>query len=189
MGIPEDVALFEQRLCELIIKYEQYFLGLEKREPLRFLSEVEGLSRKYQGFQIVNTMTKFKYNAAIARLNSYRQYWNRINHLIEEGKYSRDRFKMEMHLKDKLAGHPGKAKEAAPDENRAISPETELVFRSYLEARKACHLPVDNITPEMIASAIEKQKPLIINKYHCRWVEFKVVIEQGMPKIKARPKL
>ena len=188
MGIPEDVALFEQRLSDLIIKYEQYFLGLEKREPLRLLGEVEGLSRKYQGFQIINTMTKFKFNAAIARLNSYKQYWTRINRQIEEGKYSRDRFKMEMHQKDKAAT-PGKTAEDAAKEKHAISPEAEMVFRSYLEARKACHLPADNITPEMIAAAIEKQKPLIINKFHCKGVEFKVVIEQGMPKIKARPKL
>ena len=189
MGVTEDVALFEQGVNELIIKYEQYFIGIEKREPLKLLNDVESLGRKYLNVQIVNTMLKFKFNATLARLNSYKQYWNRINHLIEEGKYSRDRFKMEMHLKDKLGGHPGKAGETSPDETRGINHETDLVFRSYLEARKACHLPVDNITPEMIASAIEKQKPLIINKYHCKGVEFKVVIEQGMPKIKARPKL
>ena len=41
----------------------------------------------------------------------------------------------------------------------------------------------------MIAAAIEKQKPLIISKFNCSAVEFKVVIEEGMPKIKARPRL
>ncbi len=189
MGIPEDVALFEQSLSELIIKYEQYFLGLEKREPLRLLSEVEGLARKYQGFQIINTMVKFKYNAAIARLNSYKQYWTRINRLMEEGKYSRDRFKMEMHQKGKAEGQPEKAKHAPHEENGGVNPEIEAVYRSYLEARKACRMSVDSITPEVIAAAIERQKPAIMNKYHCRGVEFKVVIEDGTPKIKARPKL
>lgn len=189
MGIPEDVALFEQSLSELIIKYEQYFLGLEKREPIRLLSEVEGLGRRYQGFQIVNTMMKFKYNAAIARLNSYKQYWTRINRLIEEGKYSRDRFKMEMHQKGKLAGQSEKAGPATAEQQRGINPEIAAVYRSFLDARKACQLPVDNITPEVIAAAIEKQKPVIMNKYQCSAVEFKVVVEDGTPKIKARPKL
>lgn len=192
MGIPEDVALFEQYLSELIIKYEQYFLGLEKREPLRLLGEVEGLSRKYQGFQIVNTMMKFKYNAAIARLNSYKQYWTRITRLMEEGKYSRDRFKMEMHQKGKPAGQSGQAGtagEKAGKEKRGVNPEIEAVYRSYLEARRACHLSTDAVTPEVIAAAIEKQKPAIMSKYRCTGVEFKVVIEDGTPKIKARPKL
>jgi len=60
MGIPEDIALFELNLQELIIKYEQYFLGLEKRAPLQLLDEVERMARKYQGYQIINTMQKFK---------------------------------------------------------------------------------------------------------------------------------
>ena len=189
MGIPEDVALFEQFLSQLIVKYEQYFLGLEKREPVRLLQEVERLGRKYQPFQIINTMTKFKYNAAIARLNSYKQYWTRINRLIEEGRYSRDRFKMEMHQKNNDAGHqPGKAAQPVMDEKNNPCQEADLVYRSYLEARKACNLPVESITPEKVAAALEKQKPLIMSKFNCKKVEFTVVIEEGTPKIKARPK-
>lgn len=180
MGIPEDIALFEQSLNELVIKYEQYFLGLEKREPLRLLDEVEKFARKYMAVNIVNTMLKFKYNSIVARFNSYKQYWNRINRLIEDGKYSRDRFKMEMH---RPKGH------ARPPESRdTVTPEVARVYRQYMEARKACRLPVDNITPEMIATAIERQKPAIANKYHADQIEFKVVIEEGVPKIKARPK-
>jgi hypothetical protein len=185
MGIPEEIALFEQNLNQLIIKYEQYFLGLEKRAPLLLLDEVERASRQYQGYQIVNTMQKFRYNSAIAKLNSYKQYWNRINRLIEDGQYSRDRFKMEMHLKEEPSGTPER-KHAS--ESR-INPEARRVYQQFIEARKTCHLPVTNITPEMIAAAIAKQKPGIIDKYHCDNVEFVVVVEKGMPKIKARPKL
>lgn len=185
MGIPEDIALFEQNLTALIIKYEQYFLGLEKRAPLLLLDEVDRVSRQYQGYQIVNTMQKFRYNAAIAKLNSYKQYWNRINRLIEDGKYSRDRFKMAMHQKEEPAGTP--VREHAKE--NSINPEAQRVYQQFIEARKACHLPIGSITPEMIAAAIEMQKPGIISKYHCNKVEFVVVVEQGKPKIKARPKL
>ena len=187
MGAAEDIALFEQNLNELIIKYEQYFLGLEKREPLLLLAEVERAARKYQGVQIINTMLKFKYNSLVARLNSYKQYWARIIRLIEEGKYSRDRFKMEMHLKQKDAESPAK-QHGSPSESR-IDPEVQRLYQHYIEARKACGLPVGNISPEMIAAAIEKQKPAIISKYHCSKVEFTVVVENGTPKIKARPKV
>jgi len=185
MGIPEEIALFEQNLSELIIKYEQYFLGMEKRMPQQLLDEVEKASRKYQAFQIVNTMHKFRYNAAIAKLNSYKQYWNRINRLIEEGKYSRDRFKMEMHQNKEPAGLPIKEH---PKESR-INPEVQRLYQQFIEARKACHLPIVSITPDLIAAAIEKQKPGIFKKYHCSKVEFVVIVEKGMPKIKARPKL
>jgi hypothetical protein len=181
MGIPEDITLFEQHLSELVIKYEQYFLGLEKREPLRLLDKVENSARKYANVNIVNTMLKFKYNSIVARFNSYKQYWNRINRLIEDGKYSRERFKMEMHLSKEHA--------KPPEHERTVTPEAENVYQQYMEARKACRLPVDNITPEMIASTLERQKPALTQKYRCNTIEFKVVIEDGVPKIKARPKL
>ena len=46
MAIQEDIAFFEKGLNELIVKYEQYFLGIEKREPLKLLDEMEKLSRR-----------------------------------------------------------------------------------------------------------------------------------------------
>jgi hypothetical protein len=188
MGVAEDIALFEQRLNELIITYEQYFIGIEKREPMKLFNEVERLGRKYLSVPIVNTMMKFKYNATLARFNSYKQYWNRINHLIDEGKYSRDRFRMELHTKNRDPDLPAKEVQAQPGE-KGVNLEIDTIYQKFIEARKACHLSVGNITHEMIAAAIEKQKPLIISKFKCSAVEFKVVIEEGMPKIKARPRM
>src|SRR6266511_764300 len=79
MGANEDMALFEKCLGELVIKYEQYFLGTDKREPLRLLSDVEQLARRYQNTKIVNSMLNFRYNTLVAKLSSYKQNWNRIN--------------------------------------------------------------------------------------------------------------
>src|SRR4051812_2975950 len=97
----DDVQLFDQFLNDLIVKYEQYFLGLEKREPLQLREQVARLARKYQPIQITNTMYRFRYNTLIARFSTYQQHWNRILRLMEEGKYSRDKFKMEMHEKQR----------------------------------------------------------------------------------------
>ena len=181
MGLTEDIALFEQGLHELIVKYEQYFLGLEKREPLKLLEEVEMHARKYANASIVNTMLKFRFNSLVASFSTHKQKWIRINRLIEEGKYSRDRFKMAMHQGKAPASH-------SVNEGR-VDLEVERVYQQYLEARKACNLSVKNITPEMIASAIAKQKPAIISKYNCDKVEFRVVVEEGTPKIKVRPQM
>jgi hypothetical protein len=181
MGIPEDIAKFEQCLNELIIKYEQYFLGLEKREPLRLLETVDRLARKYVSVKIVNTMLNFKYNSLVAKLNSYRQYWNRILRLMEEGRYSRDRFRMAMHERPDQACKSVTSPASPRD-------EADELYRQFVEARRSCNLPVDAITREMVASAIERQKPAITAKYGTDRVEFRIVIENGVPKIKARPR-
>ena len=182
MGVAEDLDQFEQLLGELIIKYEQYFLGIEKREPLRLYGQVERLSRRFFSGGITNSMQRFRYNCLVARFTTYRQYWTRIVRLIEEGKYSRDRFKMKIHERDKNIG-PAQQTEL----ERPVEGEIDRVYQQYLAARTACHLPTEGISPDMIATAIEKQRPLIMERYHCKGVEFRVVIEEGKPKIKARP--
>lgn len=177
MGIPEDIDLFERSLKDLIIRYEQYFLGIEKREPLKLLEEVERLARRYTAAAISNTMLNFRYNALKSRLVSYRQYWNRITRLMEEGRYSRDRFKMEMHRAE------GRLREDKTEEN-----ETDRFYRQYLEACRACDIPTGKVTREMISAALDKHRSAILDKYRCVDVEFRVQVEDGKPKIKARPK-
>lgn len=182
MGVAEDLDQFEQLLSELIIKYEQYFLGIEKREPLRLFAQTERLSQRLNASVITNSMQRFRYNCLVARFTTYRQHWARITRQIEEGKYSRDRFKMKIHER---------ARDNAPSPQTDFEPpvarEVDRVYQQYLAARAACHMPVEGISPEMIAAALEKQRPLILERYNCRDVEFRIVIEDGRPKIKARP--
>jgi hypothetical protein len=182
MGIPEDIARLEIELRELIIKYEQYFFGIEKREPLKLLEEVERLTRRYRNVSISNTMQRFRYDSLVAALNVHRQKWTRINRLIEEGKYVRDRFKMSLHQGEAAKERP--AQQVSSDSDLQL----DRIYQQYCAARKACNLPVENVSRERIALAIERQKPAILEKYRCSDVEFVVVIEKGKPCLKARPK-
>ncbi len=177
MNIRDDLIRFEHSLNELIIKYDQYFLGLEKREPLKLLDEVDRFARKYQPAQINNAMNRFRYTNLVARLNSYRQLWNKTLRLIEDGKISRG---------NGLRTRTSKRKPAGPEP--IVSSEVQKIFDDYIGARRSCGLPVDAITPDLIAEAIATQKPALVEKYRCDQVEFRVVVEDGAPRIKARPK-
>jgi len=177
VGIPDDIEQFEKSLKELTIKYEQYFLGLEKREPTRLREEVERLARKHTTASISNTMLQFRYNSLKSRLSSYRQYWNRTNRLIEEGTYSRDRFKMEIH-----------GRKPSPVADAPAAPPEDDIFRQYLEACKTCNLPIDGITRESVAASLDKFRSGLSDRYKTDRIEFRVQIEGGKPRIKARPK-
>jgi hypothetical protein len=181
MGIQEDVSFLEHSIAELVVKYEQYFLGIEKREPLKLCEDVERFIRRYNTATIVNTMHKFRFNSLVGKFNSYRQYWTRTNRLIEEGKYSRDRFKMARHLAEGEQ-HPPADRHPKPPEN-----DIEIVYQHYLEARRKCNLSTDNLSRETMFAVIEKQREQLKSKHHCADVEFRVVIENGAPKLKARP--
>jgi hypothetical protein len=185
MAIDEDLIIFDQQLKELITRYEQYFVGLEKREPALLLGSVEKMVRRYANVPINNTMYKHKYTMLVARFNTYREHWNRILRMIEEGKYSRDRFIRDLHLrqKDKKTVHHGEEPEAHHKPHH--DPDLDRIFHELREARKACHLPVDKLSIEMVAATIEKSKATLAARLGSTNLVFRVVVEDGKPKIKA----
>ncbi|MBC8018340.1 MAG: hypothetical protein H7X83_07470 [Verrucomicrobia bacterium] len=182
MAVAEDLTKLEHQLKELITRYEQYFVGLEKREPLPLLADVEKMARRYANVPINNTMYKHKYTMLVARLNTYREHWNRILRLIEDGKYSRDRFIRDLHLRQR-------AKVVHTREEHVQHPhhDTELdrIFYELRDARKACHLPVEKLSRELVATTIEKSKAALIARLGSADLVFRVVVEDGKPKIKA----
>jgi len=181
MAIAEDVILLDKKLNELVIKYDQYFIGLEKREPLPVLEEVEKLVRRYSGVPIHNTMHKHRFTMLVARLNTYREHWRRILKLMEEGRYSRDRFISDLHLRQKV-----RPEKKQPDSPQApAESDLDRIVHEFREARKACNLPVDKITRELVAATIEKQKPALAARLGTDHLAFRVVIEDGKPKLKA----
>jgi hypothetical protein len=186
MAIAEDLTILEHQLKDLITRYEQYFVGLEKREPLPLLSEVEKMVRRYANTPINNTMYKHKYTMLVARLNTYREHWNRILRLIEEGKYSRDRFIRDLHLRQKAKkpGHPEAILEDAPQHHHHDT-ELDRIYVELREARKACHMPIEKLSRELVAATIEKSKAALVARLGTDDLVFRVVVEDGKPKIKA----
>lgn len=183
MAIAEDLVLLEQQLQNLIKTYEQYFIGLEKREPLQLLGEVEKLIRRYASIVITNTMHKHKYNMLTARFNTYREHWNRTLKLMEEGKYSRDRFINNLRHKQSASGAKSRKAEQHGKDN-----EVERLFNEFVDARKTCNLAVDKLTREQVQASIDKVKPALVSKYGHDNLSFRVVVEDGKPKIKASVK-
>ena len=181
MAIEDDLTILDHQLKELITRYEQYFVGLEKREPLLLLAEVQKMVRRYANVFINNTMYKHKYNMLVARFNTYREHWNRILRLIEEGKYSRDRFIRDLHLRQKEKKPVHHEAEQRPHHDL----ELDRIFHELREARKACNMPVEKLSLEMVAATIEKNKAALSARLGTSDLAFRVVIEDGKPKIKA----
>lgn len=80
----------ELKLERLRVFYEQYFLGIVKREPLVQLKEVVRLVRSLDTLQIKNTALRFRFRAAMQKFNSYRTYWSRTVRQMESGTHRRE---------------------------------------------------------------------------------------------------
>jgi hypothetical protein len=182
MAIADDLMQLEHSLADLITRYEQYFSGLEKREPLKLMQDVEKMVRRYTGVPINNTMYKHKYTMLVARLNTYREHWNRILRLMEDGKYTRDRFISDLRQRQRLKNTTGQEDHIQPPPHNL---ELDRIYFELREARKACHLPIETLSRELVAATIEKSKAQLIAKLGTDDVVFRVVVENGKPKIKA----
>lgn len=80
----------ETRVDRLRALYEQYFMGIEKIEPLIQRKDIERRIYVLRRVQIRNTALRFRFNNTIQRLNTMQQYWARIVREIENGTYKRD---------------------------------------------------------------------------------------------------
>ncbi|NIQ10411.1 MAG: hypothetical protein GWO23_12465 [Gammaproteobacteria bacterium] len=87
--ITELLNQLEKELKELEIAYEQYFLGVEKVSPEQQRNKFTKRMRKMITYYIPQTDLRYRLNGISSRFNSYCGYWDRIQRLIDEGKYER----------------------------------------------------------------------------------------------------
>jgi hypothetical protein len=88
--ISQLIGELEERVERLRALYDQYFMGIERLEPLTLRKEVDRRLWTLRREQIRNTGMRFKLETVIQRYNTYQQYWQRIVREIENGTYQRD---------------------------------------------------------------------------------------------------
>lgn len=90
VDVPALIEEFDRKLERLKILYEQYFIGIEKREPLVPLKDVVRVMHVLDQEQIKNTGHRYRFRMLVQKLNSYKTYWSRTVRAIEAGTYFRD---------------------------------------------------------------------------------------------------
>ena len=186
--IKAKVNALDKKLNDLKYSYDQYFIGLEKIEPIKLREEVQEMVKTITDIYIKSTAIKFRLTSLIAKHNAYAKLWDRILREISEGTYKRDLFRIKVKewqsgLKNRRADEKSQLKE-----ERAKADPVTMLFNQYFESKKKCAEPTDGLKKEKFAETITKQVSEIKKKFKCKSVSFKVVIENGKTKLKAVPK-
>jgi len=173
-AIERELTHIEQDQRELEILYEQYFAGVEKREPVKPREDLTRRLRRFANRRIMQTDLRFRYQNLATRFHSYTGYWDRILRLMDEGRYVRQTHK---------------APSTAPKELRPGSgDEVDRLYNQLLAARQANQAEGGIPDRQQLATFLERQREKIREKFGDREVEFRVVTEDGKPKIKVRAK-
>jgi hypothetical protein len=197
----------EEELEALKARYEQYFLGLERREPSRWRDEVKKKVARLKEAFTRNTGLKFRLQSLHARFLSYERLWLRNAREREAGTYRRDVFKARLHRGESeeaappaqsppaaaaapAAPAPARPPAAAPASYSAGS-EAQLraLFDAYVDAKKRCNEDVSRLTYDAVARSVQKQVPELMTRFKAKRVEFRVEVKDGKAVLKAVPRV
>lgn len=175
--IERELNLIEQTMRNLEISYEQYFCGIEKREPVKDREALARQMRQFANRRIMQTDLRFKYQNLATRFHSYTGYWDRILRMIEEGRYHRQ--------KGALPKPPPAASAAAPQATAGQNGgnEVDSVYNDLIAARQACNIGGSTPQRDQVAAMLEKQRAQIRAKFGDRPVAFRVETRDGKPRI------
>ena len=116
-----DVQKLEEELEELKVKYEMYFLGVEKREPNKWREELKKKVLRIKEAFTRNAALRFRLQSLHARFLSYERLWLRSAKEKEEGTYHRDVFKAKMHQEVRARRDREEREARAAEEIAALS--------------------------------------------------------------------
>ena len=85
----KEIEFIETKLARLRVLYDQYFMGVEKLEPMTPRIEIEKTLLRSKVTSLGSTVQRFKFRALQQRFTSYCGYWDRLIRLIEEGRIRR----------------------------------------------------------------------------------------------------
>ena len=183
----------ETRMRELEIAYEQYFAGVEKREPLKDRELLTKRLHQLAQRRIIQTDLRFRYQNLATRFHSYGSYWDRILRLIEEGRYQRQRGALPKAPPTMLPAAAAEAATAPPAESApatagapAREKDFDTIYNELAAAHAACQLKVP--PRQQVREFLEQQEKKIRAHFGDRPVEFRVETTDGKPRLKVKAK-
>ncbi len=171
----------EADLTKLKTKYEQYFAGVERIEPADERKRLQRAIDDAASEHTPNTAIRFRAQNLRSRMITFEQYWNRILKQIEDGTYKRHQFKTRIHdqMRNEMASTP------AADSGPATGGDFDNVVNEYRKLQaQAGASPVE---AAKLQKMLQKQEQQLRQQYNAKKVEFRVVVEDGKPKLKAKP--
>jgi hypothetical protein len=163
--IANQIADLETRFKALSIRYEQYFAGVEKRAPIREQEDMARELLRISQRRIIHTELRYKFQNLSSRFHVYQGMWERLQRQMDEGRSER--------LKTQTT--------TVSSADKAQT-EVERVYQDYSNISRQCQAKTPSRA--QLEKFIEQQRENIKTKYGNVQCQFKVICENGNPKIK-----
>jgi hypothetical protein len=197
--ISQKIDRLEVRMAQLRNRYDQFFLGLERKPPHPEREAVRKELEQFKNMNIANTSVRFRYNSVWNRFLAYERMWLRTLRDIEEGRYTKDLFKLRLHRRGQrdaaedidtssFDDDAERASGGAPPKTEGQGPSEErlrAVYAAYLAAKQECRQSTEGMTFEAMANQLREKVPDLLEQTRARAIDFKVVIKDGKAALRA----
>jgi hypothetical protein len=173
----EELRILDMKVKQLKLDYDRYFLGTRPREPNLLRGEVQKLIAMYSNQAIQNTALRFRFSSLCSRFQALRRQWDENLRRMEQGTYARDRFRADLHQRDRTAPAAATGSGSGP---------AGSLYEEYRDARLACGQEVAGLTPEVLQRVLAQQRGELRRRFGSDTeVRFRVVVEDGKARLKA----
>lgn len=171
-NLKDALDRIETDLADLKRQYDLFFQGVRRSEPQEERRILEWMVRRLGQRKIPNTTDQFRFTGLQSRFHSYSNLWTRMVRDLEEGRLERD-------ARGNLVRTKGAREEpVAPD-------HLDQVLEQLRNARQECGIPTEERDIASLRKTLLSRAAEIAGTSGARRVEFRVVIEEGKPKVKA----
>ncbi len=190
-GEEAELARYRQRLEELRVAYDRFFMGLERIPPQRERDAYMRDLRQTNLLRSHNTAIKFQFQNVRERWSSFCRHWDRIMRLIEEGKFRRERNApiRAPAVPTEDSEPPTVESEAPPAAGsgaEAAGLDSRRVFESWQEAqRQVGRNPT--VEYERFVKRLEAQRDKHLAQHGWKDVTYDVRVKDGKVALVARP--
>jgi len=179
-AIQGELDLFEQKIGELKVLYEQYFSAFIPMQPTKEHAEVRRMVRLLLRTPFKNSQANFRMKNLILRFQTLNTHWERVLREKEDGTYKRDRFRASIRSDEQK-----RVKREKSDEGQKDSRYKEL-FDSYKSALNAQGLTLSSLEFNKFKHDLAEKASLLSNKAGGKKVKFAIEVGDGKVAIKAR---
>lgn len=168
-----------KKIERLKVSYYQFFMGIEKSEPVNLRNQVEKYFRTSKLNESKRTEVRFRYNGIVQRFRTYSNYWDRTLREIENGKFIRGE------IQERIEGEIPIPQ--PPAEKKPLMPYKEL-FDEYVKKMTELGKSVEKLNYESFSKKLLKQKEEILKQKGWEDLSYAVIVKDNKVIISAKIK-
>ncbi len=191
MDIDQELTLLEDHIRRLKIEYEIFFNGGAKRLPYDLRWRVETLIKKHSDSGKMSFAQRFRYNALVARFQSYSELWRRTVKSKEEGRPAFATLPVDSpvadHTQSSGSGDRTVCQLVCSDPD-AEDEKLQNLFKSLVEAKRECGEKPETLQFPTFKKFLAEKTAKLKDQFKCESVCYVISVESGKVKLTAKGK-